>query len=99
MRIRSTCRGLYGRTENFCDVCDSVVSVSFAIENFWNFKVGRARCPTCGAIVLPCNECFGTNISDRFGCAKCPWRNSSISKEKDDTEDCCCMMPVPHGLA
>ncbi len=83
-----------GFTENFCDECDSVVNAAFDVERFWRYEVGRVRCPTCGAIVSPCNECFGTDIKDSVGCDECPWGASAISDAQTSIDMCHRLMPV-----
>ncbi len=81
-------------TENFCDECDSVVNAAFDVERFWRHEVGRVRCPTCGAVVAPCNECFGTDIQEKFGCGACPWRSSAVAEAQMAIDQQWRLMPV-----
>ena len=99
MRMMPKSQCLCGMTENFCDTCDAVVNVVFGVEDFWAFKVGRVRCPACGAVLMPCNECFGTDVSDKYGCAKCPWGDAAVSDGHKGPDAQCDMMPVPYTVA
>lgn len=89
---------LFFITENYCDNCDSVVHVTFKVAAFWTFRVGRVRCPSCGFVIKPCNECFGTDIEDVLGCVKCPWNDSEISDAQSVYNGCYPIMPVPDKI-
>ena len=39
------------------------------------------KCPECGTIIKPCNEC-----DDNNRCADCPWKNASISEAMSDED-------------
>jgi hypothetical protein len=67
-------------TENYCDGCDNVVHQVFNEEDFYNHKVGLIKCPECGTIIKPCNEC------DHNNCVDCPWKSASISEAMSDEE-------------
>jgi len=56
-------------TENYCDECDEEIHALFDEDKFFAHKVGALKCPACGAIVMPCNEC-----EDHDACGDCPWR-------------------------
>lgn len=68
-------------TENYCDECDNVVHQIFDVEDFYNYKVGLIRCPECGNIVIPCNEC---DNNDK--CEECPWNNAKVSDAITEVE-------------
>lgn len=66
-------------TEDYCTECDEEVHQVFGEKAFLAHQVGRVRCPTCGSIVLPCNEC-----EDNLACDNCPWASASIEKSMSD---------------
>lgn len=77
-------------TENYCGTatggCDNALLAIFDSDEFWAFKVGPVRCPDCGEVNMPCNECFGTSIEDEFGCSNCPWKNARVTDAMTDEE-------------
>ena len=56
-------------TENYCDECYEVVHAVFDMDDFYAHRIGTIRCPNCGHVIMPCNEC-----DDHDGCGDCPWR-------------------------
>ena len=66
-------------TENYCDECDEVVHAVFDDEDFRNHRVGSVKCPKCGHIIMPCNEC-----ENRAGCGNCPWASCHPEKAMSD---------------
>jgi len=70
--------------ENTCTKCDCTISTVCNAEDFWAHKVGRVRCPECGAIVMPCNECAAETPIDKRDCDNCPWKRAKILEEKND---------------
>ena len=68
-------------TENYCDECDNVVNQVFNDEDFYNHKVGLIKCPECGHIISPCNECDNND-----NCEECPWRKAKISDALTEEE-------------
>jgi hypothetical protein len=68
-------------TENYCDECDNVVHQVFNIEDFYNYKVGLVKCPECGTIIKPCNECDNND-----NCAECPWNKAKVSDAISEEE-------------
>lgn len=90
--------------ENFCDECDAVLDAVFDDERFWSFEVGRIKCAECGYVNVPCNECFGTDIKNVYGCLNCPWATAAVttsmpkvgcSKQKGTSF---AAMPVPYRI-
>ena len=69
-------------TENYCDECDNVVHQVFNFGDFYNHKVGLVKCPECGTIIKPCNECD----DDDKNCLFCPWKNASVSDAISEEE-------------
>ena len=66
--------------EEYCDECDETVHQVFTEKAFLAHKVGRIRCPNCGHVILPCNEC-----GDHDACGDCcPWRHAEIDKPMSD---------------
>ena len=68
-------------TENYCNGCDNVVHQIFNVEDFYNYKVGLIKCPECGTIIKPCNECDNND-----NCAECPWNMAKVSDPITDEE-------------
>lgn len=62
-------------TENYCDECNEVVHAVFDERDFYAHKIGTIRCPACGHIIMPCNEC-----EDHDACGDCPWSRLHESK-------------------
>lgn len=75
--------------ENYCDECDEMVHTLVNEKDFYDFKVGRIRCPNCGAIIHPCNECLdenGQHYDCGINCKDCPWYKAKIVKPLTDEE-------------
>lgn len=90
--------------ENFCDECDAVLNAVFDYDRFWSFEVGRVKCTECGHVNVPCNECFGTDIMNIYGCLNCPWVKSVVSISTEESKSSmqrefkASGMPVPYRL-
>ena len=69
-------------TENYCEGCDFVVHQVFNEDEFYDHKVGAIKCPECGTVIMPCNECD----VEHQDCENCPWKNSMVSDDMDDEE-------------
>ena len=67
--------------ENYGDECDWPINTTCDSEDFWAHKVGRVRCPKCGTVVLPCNECAAETPLGERDCGNCPWSNAEILEE------------------
>ena len=65
--------------EEYCNECDEVLHQAFSTKAFYNCKVGRLRCPKCGAVMVPCNEC-----EDHDACNNCPWKDAEICDAMSD---------------
>ena len=72
----------YWMTENYCDGCDFVVHQVFNKDDFCEHKVGAVKCPECGTVIMPCNECD----EESQDCDNCPWKNSVVSDDMSDKE-------------
>lgn len=59
--------------ENYCTECDNVIDAECDEEDFFSHKVGRIKCPKCGTINRPCNECV-----EHWECWHCPWNNAEV---------------------
>lgn len=64
--------------EDYCCECDGVINAECDCEDFNSHKAGRVRCPMCGAVNLPCNEC-----ADHTACNNCPYVNAKIITESE----------------
>ena len=64
--------------ENTCNRCDCTVDTKCDEDAFWLHKVGRIRCPECGAVILPCNECAAETPYSERDCDNCPWKKAKF---------------------
>lgn len=67
--------------EEICGGCDLVIHAVFDSEELHAHRVGNIRCPECGTVNPPCNEC-----EDNLACDDCPWKGASISKAMSDDD-------------
>ena len=62
-------------TENYCCECDEVVHCVIDVDDFYAHKCGAIKCPNCGSLIMPCNEC-----EERDKCNECPYKNSTVAE-------------------
>lgn len=75
--------------ENYCQECDDVVHSVCNSTDFYDFKVGLIRCPTCGSIIHPCNECLdenGQHYNCGENCSTCPWKNAKVLEPMEEED-------------
>lgn len=68
--------------EEYCNECDEVVHQVVDGEDFFNLKKGVIKCPTCGALIMPCNACYDADKN----CDYCPFKNTPPIDVMSDEE-------------
>lgn len=70
-------------TENYCGECDEVVHAAFDLEQLRVAYRGSVRCPNCGHVIPPCNECDFDHVNQ---CRDCPYLKMPHSEAITDEE-------------